>query len=94
MELNIHQPIAPTQTQKPAVNAAVQYVIVNFNPNEWATIRLLLIDEDGNANAAHDVVMTEEESQAWQGDDQYVITLALNKLKLGANGQPIAPSES
>lgn len=82
MELNLHQPIEPTQTAKPAVNAAVQYVIVNFRPEEWATIRLLLLDEDGNANAAHDVVMTEQESALWEGDDTYVITLALQKLGL------------
>lgn len=82
MELNLHKPIAPTTVQKPAVNAAVQYVIVNFRPDEWATIRMLLLDEDNNAIAAHDVIMTEEESAAWMGDDAYVLALATTKLNI------------
>lgn len=80
MELNITQTITARPVQKPAVKAAVQYVIVNFNANEWATIRLLLLDADNNAIAAHDVPMTVAESQAWTGDDKYVLTLALKKL--------------
>lgn len=80
MQLNLSQPIASVQIQKPAVKAAVQYVIVNFDAKEWATIRLLLLDADGNAIAAHDVPMTLAESQAWAGDDKYVLTLALKKL--------------
>lgn len=79
-EIQLHKPIDPTQTQKPAVNAAVQYMIVNFNAEEWATIRVLLLDEDGLAVAAHDVPMTRAESEPWEGDDMYVLKLALQKL--------------
>lgn len=80
MQLNLSQPIASVQIQKPAVKAAVQYVIVNFDANEWATIRLLLLDADGNAIAAHDVPMTLQESSKWTGGDEYVLKLALGKL--------------
>lgn len=80
MQLNLSQPIASVQIQKPAVKAAVQYVIVNFDANEWATIRLLLLDADGNAIAAHDVPMTLQESASWTGGDEYVLKLALGKL--------------
>lgn len=73
--------IAPTIVAKPAVKAAVQYVLVQFQqPTEWATIRVNLIDEDGRIMQAHDVPMTYEESQAWTGDDTYVLNLALTKL--------------
>ena len=81
-EIQLHKPIEPMQTQKPAVNAAVQYMIVNFGESEWATIRLLLLDEDGLAVTAHDVAMTAEESRDWEGDDVYVLKLALQKLGL------------
>lgn len=77
---DLTQPIKPTQVAKPVVKAAVQYMIVNFNPTEWATIRLNLLDEDGAAVIAHDVPMTFEESQGWTGGDEYVINLALQKL--------------
>lgn len=79
-EMQLHKPIEPMQTQKPAVSAAVQYMIVKFGESKWATIRLLLLDEDGLAVAAHDVPMTLEESNAWQGDDEYVLQIALQKL--------------
>lgn len=72
--------IAPTVLAKPATKAAVQYVLVQFQPTEWATIRVNLIDEDGRIMQAHDVPMTQEESQAWTGDDTYVLNLALTKL--------------
>lgn len=80
MQLNLSQPIASVQIQKPAVKAAVQYVIVNFDAKEWGTIRLLLLDADGNAIAAHDVPMTLQESTNWTGGDEYVLKLALGKL--------------
>ena len=90
MELNLHKPIAPVTTQKPAVKAAVQYVVVNFKPDEWATIRLLLLDEDNNAIAAHDVPMTSEESALWTGDDAYVLSLATMKLNISDQVQASA----
>lgn len=72
--------IAPTVVAKPVIKASVQYVLVQFQPTEWATIRVNLIDEDGRIMQAHDVPMTQEESQAWTGDDTYVLNLALTKL--------------
>jgi hypothetical protein len=88
MELNLHAEIAPVQMQKPVVKAAVQYVIVNFNPEEWATARILFLDEDNLALRAEDVAITVEESQAWEGDDGYILALALQKL--GVAPLPIA----
>jgi hypothetical protein len=82
MELHLHQQITSTPVVKPAIKAAVQYVIVNFGETEWATARVLLLDEDNNAIAAHDVAITVEESEQWQGDDAYVLALALQKLGL------------
>lgn len=89
-ELQLHKPIEQIAVQKPAVNAAVQYMMVNFGVEEWATIRVLLLDEDGLAVAAHDVVMTEEESHAWEGSDIYVLTLALEKLGISSAVAPMA----
>lgn len=90
MELQLHKPIETTVVVKPAINAAVQYMIVNFTENEWGVARVLLLDEDNNAVAAHDVVMTEEESHAWEGSDIYVLTLALEKLGISSAVAPMA----
>lgn len=72
--------IQPPLVSKPVVTAAVQYVNVKFVPSEWATIRVIFLDEDGKIVIAHDVTMTLEESQLWLGDDTYVLNLALQKL--------------
>lgn len=74
--------IAPTVLAKPATKAAVQYVLVQFQAAEWATIRVNLLDEDDRALQAYDVPMTLQESKAWKGDDTYVLNLALSKLGL------------
>ena len=76
----IETPLAPMQVSKPVVKAACQYLIVNFLPEEWGTARINFLDEDNRIVVAHDVTITEAESQGWQGDDQYVLTLALQKL--------------
>ena len=89
-EIQLHKPIEPIQTQKPAVNAAVQYMMVNFGVDEWATIRVLMLDEDGLAVAAHDVPMSQAESEAWEGDDMYVLKLALDKLGISSEVAPMA----
>lgn len=82
MELHLHQQINSTPVVKPAIKAALQYVIVNFGESEWGTARVLLLDEDNNAIAAHDVAITAEESEGWQGDDAFILSLALQKLGL------------
>jgi hypothetical protein len=79
-------PIEPTAVAKPAIKATVQYVLVQFQPTEWATIRVNLIDEDGRIMQAHDVAMTLQESKAWKGDDMYVLNLALSKLIVATEG--------
>lgn len=82
MELHLHKPIESTSVVKPAIKAAVQYVIVNFGEAEWGTARVLLLDEDNNAIAAHDVAITVAESEGWTGDDAYILSLATKKLGL------------
>lgn len=89
MELQLHQPIETTVVVKPAINAAVQYMIVNFGTEEWGTARILLLDEDGNAIAAEDVNVTLAESEAWEGDDTYILNLALQKLGLSSQVSPL-----
>jgi hypothetical protein len=80
MEINLHTEIQPVQMQKPVVKAAVQYLYVNFKNDEWATARILFLDHDNVALRSEDVVITAEESQLWEGDDGYILTLALQKL--------------
>jgi hypothetical protein len=90
MELQLNKPIETTVVVKPAINAAVQYMIVNFTDNEWGVARVLLLDEDNNAIAAHDVPITVEESENWTGDDLYILTLALEKLGISSQVAPMA----
>ncbi|MBU3720558.1 MAG: hypothetical protein FGM22_07330 [Burkholderiaceae bacterium] len=82
MELNLNTTIKPVQTAKPVVKAGVQYLMVTFGAQEWATARILLMDEDNLALRAEDVAITAAESLAWTGGDEYILTLALQKLGL------------
>lgn len=82
--------IKPTTVAKPVIKATVQYVLVQFQPTEWATIRVNLLDEDGRIMQAHDVPMTVEESQSWTGDDTYVLNIALQKLGINIANQKAA----
>lgn len=85
----IETTLAPMQVSKPVVKAACQYLIVNFLPEEWGTARINFLDEDNRIVVAHDVPITEAESQGWQGDDQYVLTLALQKCLAEAGRKPV-----
>lgn len=76
----MEQNIQPVSLYKQAVKAKLQYVNVEISEHNWATISVLFYDEDGLAIAARQVHMTVEESNAWGGDDAYVLTLALQKL--------------
>lgn len=90
MNLELHKPIETTVVVKPAVNAAVQYMIVNFSEAEWGVARVLLLDDENNAIAAHDVQITLEESEAWEGDDMYILKIALEKLGISSAVAPMA----
>lgn len=72
--------IQPTTFYKPAVKAKLDYVAVQITEENWGRIRVLFLDDEDRAIAAEDVPMTLEESEGWQGDDSYVLTLALQKL--------------
>lgn len=72
--------IQPTAFYKPAVKAKLGYVNVEITNENWGSIRVLFLDDEDRAIAAHDVPITLEESEGWQGDDSYVLTLALQKL--------------
>jgi hypothetical protein len=90
MNLELHKPIETTVVVKPAVNAAVQYMIVNFSEDEWGVARVLLLDDENNAIAAHDMPITLEESEAWEGDDMYILKIALEKLGISSAVAPMA----
>lgn len=73
--------IVPFVVNKPAVKATVDSVIVQFKrPEEWGTVRVIFFDENDTLVQAYNVAITYEESQAWTGDDTYVLNLALQKL--------------
>jgi hypothetical protein len=82
MQLQLNTPINPAQIHKPVVKAAVQYVMVTFTPEEWATARVLFLDEDSNVIISRDVIITLEESQQWLWDDNYILNLALQKINI------------
>lgn len=72
--------ITPIVTTQKITKAVLSHMIVYFEQESWATIRLHLQDENGQTLVAQDVPMTLEESQGWTGGDEYVINLALQKL--------------
>ena len=80
MQLNLSQTISTTPVVKPAVKAAVQYLTVTFGNPEWAVARIILLDADNVAVAAHDAPITLAESAGWTGDDAYILKLSLAKL--------------
>lgn len=81
----LETPITPVATNKPAVKAQIQYVIVNFTDDEdYANARLNFVDEDGRINVAYDVNFTADELADWGNDDQIVLAKALAKFQAKA----------
>ena len=79
------QDITPVAVSKPAVQAQIQYVIVNFTEGEdYAQARLNFVDEDGRINVAYDVSFTAEELADWGNDDLVLLTKALAKFEAKA----------
>lgn len=77
--------IGPVATSKPAVQAQIQYVIVNFTDGEdYAQARLNFVDEDGRINVAYDVNFTADELADWGNDDQILLAKALAKFEAKA----------
>ena len=73
--------IVPLVVNKPAVKAIVDSITVQFvRPEEWGIVRVIFFDENDTPVQAYNVAMSYEESQAWTGDDTYVLDLALTKL--------------
>lgn len=78
--MTLEQSIQPTLFHKPATKIVVDNVNVVFKPDEWAVIKLVYMDDNGNALKHTYVPMTVEESMSWSGDDNYVLQLAFSKL--------------
>jgi hypothetical protein len=74
-------PIVPAETTAPAVEAQQVYVNVSFGEGEqYANGLVNLFDENGNIVQSAVVTYTEEELADWGTDDEYVLTLSLQKL--------------
>ena len=74
-------PIVPAETTAPAVEAQQVYVNVSFGEGEqYANGLVNLFDENGNIVQSAVVTYTEAELADWGTDDDYVLTLSLQKL--------------
>ena len=74
-------PIVPAETSAPAVEAQMVFVNTSFGEGEqYATGLINLFDTDGNLVQSSTVDYTEEELADWGTDDEYVLTLGLQKL--------------
>jgi hypothetical protein len=83
MNTQIQQPIQPTNIVKPAIKAQLKSVDVRFGPGEeYATISILLLNEDDRHVITRMVQMTVEESEQWGTDDSYLLQFAIDKLGL------------
>jgi hypothetical protein len=74
-------PIEPAETTAPAVEAQMVFVNTTFGEGEqYANGLINLFDENGNLVQSSTVNYTEEELADWGTDDEYVLTLGLQKL--------------
>lgn len=74
-------PIVPAETSAPAVEAQMVFVNVMFGEgDQYAIGAINLFDENNNIVESPTVNYTEEELADWGTDDEYVLTLGLQKL--------------